>query len=254
MVANSVTTLDLDVSKIGKLLGDTSRIEMISSLLDGRSLTARELAHGAGVSASTASFHLAKLVDAGLLVAMGQGRHNFYRVASPEVGVVIQAMLKIAPSGKARPAARRRTQVCFARTCYGHLAGVLGLAVAEALQKKGFIEADGEEDFHVTVKGERFFARLDIDLDALRNGRRLFARQCLDWSERKPHLGGALGQAFTESLIKRKWLRKKRGSREVQVTGEGQAGLQKLLGVRTEALASAFFVSDTAKSASRGRR
>lgn len=254
MAANSGTTLELDVSKIGKLLGDASRIEMISSLLDGRSLTARELAHGAGVSASTASFHLAKLVEAGLLTAMGQGRHNFYRVASPEVGTAIQAMLRIAPSGKARPAARRRTQVCFARTCYGHLAGVLGLAVAEALQKKGLIEADGDEDFRVTAKGERFFARLDIDLDVLRQGRRLLARQCLDWSERKPHLGGALGQAFTESLIERKWLRKKRNSREIQVTEDGQAGLQKLLGIRTEALASAFFVSDTVKKVRRGRR
>lgn len=245
MAANPARTTNLDISKIGKLLGDPSRVEMISSLIDGRSLTARELAHGAGVSASTASFHLAKLVDAGLLAVLSQGRHHFYRVASPEVGGAIQALLRIAPSGKAKPAARRKTQVCFARTCYGHLAGVLGLAVAEALQAKGLIEASGETDFLMTAKGERFFVKLDLDLDGLQTGRRLFARQCLDWSERKPHLGGALGQAVTESLVKRKWLRKKTGSRELQVTKEGQAGLRKLLGIKTEALSSAFFITDT---------
>ncbi len=226
---------------------------MISSLIDGRSLTARELAHGAGISASTASFHLAKLVDAGLLMVLSQGRHHFYRVASPEVGAALQALLRLAPSGKAKPAARRKTQLCFARTCYGHLAGVLGLAVAEALQAKGLIEARGEEDFLLTQKGERFFKKLEIDLDGLHAGRRLFARQCLDWSERKPHLGGALGQAFTESLIKRKWLRKKTGSREIQVTKDGQAGLRKLLGIRTEALSSAFFIAEPAKNATKRR-
>lgn len=246
MAVNLATTTNLDISKIGKLLGDPSRVEMLSSLIDGRSLTARELAHGAGVSASTASFHLAKLVDAGLLMVRSQGRHHFYRLASPEVGAAIQALLRIAPSGKAKPAARRKTQVCFARTCYGHLAGVLGLAVAEALQSKGLIETGTTEDFFLTRKGERFFAKLEIDLDALHAGRRLFARQCLDWSERKPHLGGALGQAFTDSLVKRKWLRKKTGSREVHVTEAGQAGLRKLLGIRTEALSSAFFVTETA--------
>ncbi len=239
--------VNLDVSKIAKLLGDASRVEMISSLIDGRSLTARELAQGAGVSASTASFHLGKLVDAGLLVVFAQGRHHFYRLASGEVGEALQALLRITPSGKAKPAARRKTQICFARSCYGHLAGVLGLAVAEALQKKGLIEPKGEEDFVLTAKGARFFTRLDIDLEALRSGRRLFARQCLDWSERKPHLGGALGQAFTDSLIERKWLRKKSGSRELTVTEAGQAGLRKLLGVRTEALASAFFVTGDGK-------
>ena len=166
--------LNLDVSRIGKLLGDASRVEMISSLIDGRSLTARELAQGAGVSASTASFHLGKLVDAGLLVVFAQGRHHFYRLASDEVGEALQALLRITPSGKAKPAARRKTRICFARTCYGHLAGVLGLAVAEALQAKGLIEAEGEEDFILTAKGARFFARQDIDLEALRSGRRLF--------------------------------------------------------------------------------
>ncbi len=249
MAVKPATTAHLDISKIGKLLGDPSRVEMLSSLIDGRSLTARELAHGAGVSPSTASFHLSKLVDAGLLVVLLQGRHHFYRMASSEVGAAIRALLLIAPGGKAKPAARRKTQVCFARTCYGHLAGVLGLAVAEALQSKGLIEPGDGEDFLLTRKGERFFVKLDIDLKALRGGRRLFARQCLDWSERKPHLGGALGQAFTENLIKRRWLRKKAGSREIYVTKEGQAGLRKLLGIKTEALSAAFFVTEPASNA-----
>lgn len=234
-------TANLAVPKLGKLLSDSSRVEMLSALIDGRSLTARELAHGTGVSASTASFHLTKLVEADLLVVRAQGRHHFYRMASPEVGEVLQALLRIAPSTKAKPAARRRNEICFARTCYGHLAGVLGLSVAEALQKKGVIEAEGEKNFLVTAKGERFFSGLDIDLQELRAGRRLLARQCLDWSERKPHLGGALGQAFTECLVKRQWLRKKTGSREIRVTEEGVAGLRKLLGMNTARLSSDFF-------------
>ncbi|WP_282606635.1 helix-turn-helix transcriptional regulator [Pelagibius sp. Alg239-R121] len=247
-------TANLDISKVGKLLGDPSRVEIISALIDGRSLTARELAHGAGVSASTASFHLSKLVDAGMLVVLSQSRHHFYRVASTEVGAALQALLRIAPSGKAKPAARRKNEVCFARTCYGHLAGVLGLAVAEALQSKGLIEAQGEDDFAPTEKGERFFAKLGMDLAGLRSGRRLFARQCLDWSERKPHLGGALGQAFTDNLVKRKWLRKKPGSREVRVTKEGQAGLRKLLGIKTGELSTAFFLEEPVSKVKTGRR
>jgi DNA-binding transcriptional ArsR family regulator len=235
----------LDISVIGKLLGDPSRLSMVSTLIDGRSLTARELAHGTGVSASTASFHLAKLVDAGLLVVLSQGRHNFYRVASPEVGAALQAMLRIAPSAKvrpeAKPAARRQNEVCFARTCYGHLAGVLGLAVAEALQEEGIIEVEGDDDFSLTAEGERFFTELGIDLGVLQGTRRLFARQCLDWSERKPHLGGALGLAFTEGMLQQKWLRKKSGGREVQVTEEGRAGLRRLLGIDVETLSAEFF-------------
>lgn len=245
---------ELDISKVGRLLGDPSRVEMLSALVDGRSLTARELAHGAGVSASTASFHLTKLSDAGLLMVRSQGRHHFYRVASPEVGEALQALLRIAPTTKAKPAARRRNKVCFARTCYGHLAGVLGLAVAEALQRKGLIVPKGDEDFLLTRKGEGFFARLDIDLEALRSGRRLLARQCLDWSERKPHLGGALGQAFTESLLRRKWLRKKPGSREIRVTKEGEAGLRKLLGVNVALLSSDFFGEADPANSKSGRQ
>ena len=115
-----------DIAIIGTLLGDETRAAIVAALLDGRALTARELAHGAGVTPQTASFHLSKLDGAGLLNILPQGRHRFYRLASPDIADAIEALARIAPNTNAKPAAKRRNDVCFARTCYNHLAGLLG--------------------------------------------------------------------------------------------------------------------------------
>lgn len=230
-----------NIAFIGSLLGDETRAAMVSALLDGRALTARELAQGAGITPQTGSFHLSKLATAGLVKIRPQGRHRFYRLASPEIARAIQALTRIVPNPKAKPAAKRKNDVCFARTCYGHLAGYLGLAVAEALQARGVIKPIGDDDFQVPPVGEQFFDELGIDLGELRKGRRLFARQCLDWSERKPHLGGALGQALSDELVKRRWLRKRPNSREVHLTDAGHRGIKTLLGIDAKELERTFF-------------
>ncbi|MDH3669781.1 MAG: ArsR family transcriptional regulator [Gammaproteobacteria bacterium] len=229
-----------DIAVIGTLLGDQTRATIVAALLDGRALTARELAHGAGVTPQTASFHLSKLDGAGLLDILPQGRHHFYRLASPDIADAIEALAGIAPSTKAKPAAKRKDDICFARTCYGHLAGYVGMALTEALREHDVIKPVGDDDFLVSPTGRHFFRDLDIDLVEIRKGRRLFARQCLDWSERKPHLGGSLGQAMTDTLVNKGWLRKRPNSREVHVTDTGHRGIKKLLGVDVKALQRAF--------------
>ena len=230
-----------DIATIGTLLGDETRAAIVAALLDGRAFTARELAHGAGVTPQTASFHLSKLDGAGLLNILPQGRHRFYRLASPDIADAIEALARIAPNTNAKPAAKRRNDVCFARTCYNHLAGCLGIAVTEALQARDVIKLSGEDDFLVPATGEKFFKDLGIDLVKLRKRRRLLARRCLDWSERKPHLGGSLGQAMTDAFVKQRWLRKQSDSRNVHVTDIGHRAIKKLLDVDVEALERAFF-------------
>ena len=214
---------------IAVLLGEESRASMIAALLDGRALTARELSIGAGITAQTASFHLGKLRAGGLLTMLRQGRHNYYRIAGRDVVAAIQALQVIAPKAAVEPA--ELDDVRLARSCYKHLAGRLGVAVARALEERNLLRCHGD-DFEVTEAGEEFFAEMGIAPDDLRRGRRQFARQCLDWSERRPHLGGALGAALLDQFLMRKWLRRVPGSRAVRLTTAGAAQLQNRLGVR----------------------
>lgn len=232
-----------NIAFIGSLLGDEARACIVSALQDGRALTATELAVGAGITPQTTSFHLDKLVRAGLLTVLPQGRHRFFRISSPDIATAIHALVRLVPNVHAKPAAKRSNDVCFARSCYNHLAGYLGVAVAESLQSKGIIEATADDDFSVTVKGQAFFNNLEMDLSTVRKSRRLFARQCLDWSERRPHLGGALGQALCDRLIQRHWLLKKNGGREIYVTAAGQREFKKLFQLNVKSLEQTFFNS-----------
>lgn len=233
-----------NLTSLGSVLSDASRVAMISALLDGRSLTAHELAHGAGVAPQTASFHLNKLTEAGLVRVLPQGRHRYFRLASPEIADTLKALMKIAPSFSAKPAARKRNAVCFARTCYGHLAGRVGIALAQIAEKKGYITRDGDEDFSITTSGARFLSKMDIDVDDLRKSRRRFASQCLDWSERQPHIGGALGFALTAEFKRRLWIKTKTGSRDVSFTRVGRQGLRSLLNIDVDQLHKTFLDVD----------
>jgi len=231
----------LDLTTLAGILSDASRVAMISALLDGRSLTARELSHGAAITPQTASFHLGKLSAAGLVEVVPQGRHKYFRLASDDVTASLKSMLAAAPVSAANPAAKKQNAVCFGRTCYGHLAGRLGVAVADALLEHGHIRKDGEEDFLITEKGQDFFAALGVSHSDLKKSRRRLASQCLDWSERHPHVGGALGHALTRLFVDRKWIRTKPGKRDVLMTDAGREGLQALLGIDVPALERAFF-------------
>lgn len=231
----------LDLPTLAGILSDASRVAMISALLDGRSLTARELSHGAAITPQTASFHLGKLSAAGLVDVVPQGRHKYYRLASDEVVATLKSMLAMAPQSKAKPAAKKQNAVCFGRTCYGHLAGRLGVAVAETLEQQGFIRRDGDSDFIITDEGKVFFTGLGLGHADLKRSRRRMASQCLDWSERHPHVGGALGHALTQVFLDRKWFRTKPGKRDIIVTAEGRQGLQNLLRIDITALEQSFF-------------
>ena len=233
--------VEMNLTSLGAVLSDSSRLTMIGALLDGRSLTANELAHGAGITPQTASFHLKKLTDAGLVRVSAEGRHRFFKLASPKIAEALEVLMKIAPNSSIKPAAKRRNAVCFARNCYGHLAGRLGIAIAHAAESKRYIKRNGENGYAVTPSGERFLFKLGIDISDLGKSRRRFASQCLDWSERQPHIGGALGFALTGEFKRRRWIRTKKSSREVSLTNAGRRGLRSLLSIDVDQLQESFF-------------
>jgi DNA-binding transcriptional ArsR family regulator len=212
-----------DIARLARTIGDSTRIHMLNALMEGRALTAKELAYGAGIAPATATAHLSKLENEGLVSATAQGRHKYFRLASAEVAHLIESLSALAPQPST--AARKVEQpIRIARFCYDHLAGRLGTRLAEALTARGVL-AKADKTFTVTRKGESWFETFDIDLSALRRGRRKFAYPCLDWSERRDHLGGALGAALAQRLIALGWIEKNRRSRVISVTRAGARAL-----------------------------
>ena len=217
-----------NVASVAFLLGDPARAAMIAALMGGRALTAKELAYWAAVNPPTASFHLAKLVRARLLAVVAQGRHRYYRLAGPEIAEVVEAIMGIAPTANIEPRRHSRDadEIRFARTCYDHLAGRLGVGMMDVLAERRVIRPAGN-DFVLTKSGREFMTRFGIALDEVARSRRVFARQCLDWSERRPHIGGALGAALAERLFALGWLERRRNSRAVGITPKGRHALRK---------------------------
>ncbi|MBO2465525.1 ArsR/SmtB family transcription factor [Actinomadura violacea] len=216
-----------DIAPVAALLADRARAAMLTALLDGRPLAAGELARTAGVSAQTASAHLARLLEAGFVTVVKQGRHRYYRLQNAEVAQVIEALSRIGPQVEVRSLRQSRDarRLHTARTCYDHLAGEAGVALFAALVDGGLIERDGEEAFEVTEKGEDRLGVLGLDVPALRRSRRRFAWECLDWTERRPHLNGALGAALTARMIELGWFERGTTRRALKVTEGGLKGL-----------------------------
>ncbi|RZS91331.1 DNA-binding transcriptional ArsR family regulator [Motilibacter rhizosphaerae] len=214
------------------LLADRSRAEMCLALLDGRAWTAGELARQAGIAASTASGHLSLLVSAGLLAEERQGRHRYVRLADAETADLIED-LAAAVGAPERPTSLRTVragkELAAARTCYDHLAGALGVQLLDALVDRSLVaRSDG---LALTPAGRTWF--LDVlGPVALEVGTRPLLRTCLDWTERRHHLGGALAAGLLQELVRREWVSRAAGHRAVAVTPAGAAGLQSLLGVR----------------------
>ena len=223
------------VSEIAALMGDPARASMLSLLMDGRAHTASELALAAGVTAQTASGHLARMVDANLLAARAQGRNRFYRLASGEVAHAMETLMALAGT-RAAPASktaawRRDPDLRFCRTCYDHLAGQVGLAVTDSLTQHGHLEPQGPRDWTLTSSGELFCSRLGVDLAGAKAAHtRHFARQCLDWSERRPHISGALGSAIADTFFKKGWAERMRRGRTVRLTDSGRRALSSHFG------------------------
>lgn len=218
-----------DIGRLAQTIGDATRIRMLALLAEGRALTAKELAYGAGVEPATATAHLRRLEGDGLLSSTAQGRHKYFRLASPVVGQLVESLMVIVPRpyGVAKPDSE---PIRLARFCYDHLAGSLGTRLAETLAARGLLAAAGKA-FVLTRKGQRWFESFGIDLAGLRRSRRQFAYRCLDWSERKDHLAGALGTALAQRMLALGWLERHRRSRVVSVTVAGRRGLKKELGI-----------------------
>jgi DNA-binding transcriptional ArsR family regulator len=216
------------------LIADAARAAMLMALADGRALPAGELAYAAGVTAQTASSHLAKLLDGGLLTVEKEGRHRYYRLADAQVAALLENLATVAARNPVRrkPHSRDARTLRVARCCYDHLAGQVGVAVTQQLMERGFLAAGNDKRFEVTPTGTQFFGDLGIDVATLRPGKHGIARQCLDWTERQHHLAGPLGAKFLSTLCDNGWVLRSPSSRAVQVTPRGWAQLYETLGVR----------------------
>ena len=211
------------------LIADPSRAAMLAELLDGRALPSGELARVGGVSAQSASMHLAQLVNGGFLAVKQQGRHRYYSIASAQVAHAIEALGVISTSDKYRPS-RSDEVFRYARTCYDHLAGELAVRLMDHFEKDGLLLPDGERDYELTRRGEHVLGKWNIDVEGLRHARRCFARRCLDWTERRDHLAGALGAAVCQSFLVAGWITRDRRSRAVHVSLAGRRELSRVLG------------------------
>lgn len=219
---------DLGVSNVAAAIAEPARTRMLCALMDGHARTSTELAAIAEVSPSTASAHLAKLKDAGLLRLQVQGRHRYYCLSDPLVAQALEALMVIGRSSTPSFTPRTPDRLQFARTCYDHLAGTLGVQLHDRLLEAGWLLAAEEgEEYRVSDSGVEFFKSLGIEVAELAALRRRFACPCLDWSMRRPHLGGALGAALLRSLLERKWLTQDLDSRALTLTATGGRYLSK---------------------------
>ena len=223
--------MEANIAVPAALIGDPARAAMLQALFDGRAQPATALAWAAGVSAQSASNHLAKLVAGGLLKVTVQGRHRYYRLASPEVAQALEALALLGPPPRAlvRPLDARARRLREARSCYDHLAGRLGVALADAMEDGGLIEPDGPDRYRLTDLGRERLAALGVDLSPHRTGRRGPLRPCLDWTERRRHLAGPLAARLMTRLMDLGWLRRTSPDRGLLLTPAGHAGLRDAL-------------------------
>jgi DNA-binding transcriptional ArsR family regulator len=220
------------ISSVSELIAEPARAAILIALLDARALTAGELAMIGGVSAQSASAHLSKLVDGALISVRNHGRHRYYSITGPDVAYALEALGTIATRPRPERAVRSpaNLETYCARSCYDHLAGRAAVAVTQTLENSGVLETTGERDYKLGPKGAAWFGDWEIDVNALRDTRRAFARRCLDWTERKPHLAGALGAALFARMLAAGWLARRRGTRALRISHRGASELRSRFG------------------------
>jgi DNA-binding transcriptional ArsR family regulator len=222
------------LAAVAALIGDTARANILSALMGGRALTSGELAAIAGITPQTASGHLAKLTDAGLSAVEKQGRHRYYRLASPEVAQALHALMAVAAMGPKRhhPLGPKDAALRLARTCYDHMAGRLAVAITDQLHANGHITLEDGAG-QITKTGLQLFQDLGIGVEP-NNSRRPLCRTCLDWSERRPHLAGQLGAALLNRLLELKWLTRAPSGRALIISQRGENRLTDHFGLSSD--------------------
>jgi len=220
------------IAEIAALAGDPARANILTALLDGRAMTATELAYAARVTPQTTSAHLGKLVEAGLITATPSGRHRYFRLASPRVAQMLESIVAVASDNRPRfkPLSRQAQVLRAARVCYDHLAGQLGVKIADAMVARGYLVLE-DDGGRFTDAGNRYLWDLGIDLRVAGKGRRHLCHACLDWTERRPHIGGAIGAALAERWLALGWIARAKDSRAVTVTPIGERGFRENLGM-----------------------
>jgi DNA-binding transcriptional ArsR family regulator len=228
-----MTSLNLNVAEVAALVGDPARINILTALMDGRALTSTELSYIARVTPQTTSGHLAKLTRADLLAMEKQGRRRYYRIASPLVGQMLESIMAVAGAQtqlrRLRPS-RIEEEMRAARTCYDHLAGRLGVALADILVARGhvaFVQDGGE----VSETGFAFLTKFGVAIDKCKQSKRIFCRPCLDWSERRVHIAGSVGASLCERCLELGWIKQLDSTRALQITARGSQGLADWFGI-----------------------
>ncbi|HVX38574.1 MAG TPA: helix-turn-helix domain-containing protein [Gemmatimonadaceae bacterium] len=227
--------IERHVAAIAAAIAEPARARMLFALLDGRARTSTELALIGGVAPPTASTHLARLKAEGLVRLHAQGRHRYYALDGSSVADALEALSRLAGGSRRHFVPNTPTTLRAARTCYDHIAGALGVALHDRFLAQGCIAArtvKRERVYDLTAHGEAMLHGLGVDVAALRAQRRRFAFGCLDWSERRPHIGGALGAALLDLAMRRKWIARERDGRALRVTPVGQRELGAHFGVR----------------------
>jgi DNA-binding transcriptional ArsR family regulator len=224
-------TVDTSVSRIASAIAEPARTRMLYCLLDGRARTSTELAAVADVSPGTASVHLAKLKDQKLVKVLAQGKHRYYSLEDGGVAAALEALSNLAGRPAARFTPNTPVRLRTARACYDHLAGAVAVSLHDRFMTLGWLEAASDGRYELSAEGTKAVTSLDIDIAAMRKLRRRFAYACLDWSERQPHIGGALGAALLKVALQRKWLLQDLDGRAVRVTTRGRQELKRRFGV-----------------------
>ena len=225
---------DTSISKVGALLADSARTAMLVALCRDSALPAGELADRAGISASTTSIHLTKLLEAGWITVEQYGRHRYYRLASPQVAALLAQTMSLAslcPTANQTPERERHSPAAHpklrqARTCYDHLAGEVGVALTDALLQQNILEI-AAKDFVLTEHGKVVLEDWGVDVELAQRQRRAFARRCLDWTERRDHLGGALGATICNTWLAHNWVKRAEHDRALELTPQGKEQLQR---------------------------
>ncbi|MFI4969438.1 MAG: ArsR/SmtB family transcription factor [Lysobacterales bacterium] len=231
---NAEPQADAAVSRIAASIGEPARARMLYCLLDGHARTSTELAIVADVSPSTASAHLARLKEQQLVKVLAQGKHRYYSLEGSSVAAALEALMVVAGGSRDRFVPSTPSRLRAARTCYDHMAGAVAVSLHDRFNALGWLSAGsaGDSTYDLTDKGAKAFAALGIDIEATRSLRRRFACACVDWSERRPHIGGALGAALLSVALKRRWVVQDLDSRALSVTRTGSREMRARFGIQ----------------------